>query len=107
MNLAVYPELAPPHTGGVTILPDDPAQHRLVLDKFDELALRPYLAPSGPGHAFGLAAEAAQSLVDEGDTLWLIASEVASSPAAIAATSFFQIASERLRRSTFSSPRRV
>jgi hypothetical protein len=69
VKLDVFPELVPPHTGGILIAPDDPAQHRLVLDKLDELGLRPYLATRDGGRGFVLSAEAAQSLVPGGDTL--------------------------------------
>jgi len=74
VKLAAYQELtphtiAPPQSGGLDILTDDPAQHRLVLDKFDELGLRPYLASCSHGRRFALSADAAHALVDDGDTL--------------------------------------
>lgn len=69
MNSFVLQELAPPHTGGLDIPADDHAQRRQVLDRFDELGLFPYLAESTCGHGFALSAEAAQALVDDGDTL--------------------------------------
>jgi hypothetical protein len=40
-----------------------------MLDKFDDLGLWPYLAESPCGRGFALAADAAQALVDDGDTL--------------------------------------
>jgi hypothetical protein len=74
VKLAAYQELtpqelAPPHGGGLDIVPDDPVQHRQVLDRFDELGLRPYLAPCDDGRGFALSADAAHALVDDGDTL--------------------------------------
>jgi hypothetical protein len=74
VKLAAYQELAPqelapPQSGGLDIHGDDPAQHRQVLDKLDELGLRPYLAPFEHGRGFALSADAAHALVDDGDTL--------------------------------------
>ncbi|MFS2218510.1 hypothetical protein ACCD08_28770 [Telluria sp. Tellsp104] len=74
MKLAAYQELAPqelapPQPGGLAILGDDPVQHRQVLDKLDELGLRPYLAPFEHGRGVALSADAAHALVDDGDTL--------------------------------------
>jgi hypothetical protein len=69
VKLAAFPELAPPQTGGLDIIADDPAQHRQVRDKLDELGLLPYLAPCVPGRGFALSADAAHALVDDGDTL--------------------------------------
>ncbi|NIA55119.1 hypothetical protein HAV22_15890 [Massilia sp. TW-1] len=69
MKLAVFPEVAPPYAGGLDIVPDDPLQHRQVLDKLDALGLRTCLAPPRPGRPFALSIEAAHALVDDGDTL--------------------------------------
>jgi hypothetical protein len=72
VKLDVFPDLpecAPPTTGGLDIIPDDPRQHRQVLDKLDELGLLPYLAPPDRGRRFALSTDAAHSLVDDGDTL--------------------------------------
>jgi hypothetical protein len=71
VKLAAYQELAPPHVGGLDILPDDPVQRRRMLDKLDELGLLPYVAPPDAGRGFVLSADAAHALVDGGDTLHL------------------------------------
>jgi hypothetical protein len=72
VKLDVFPDLpecAPPTTGGLDIILDDPRQHRQVLDKLDELGLLPYLAPPDRGRRFALSTDAAHALVDDGDTL--------------------------------------